>query len=113
MPRILLVEDDPTLLALLRRYLERREYEIAASLSAEEALEIFDIERDALVIADLTLPGMSGEELLIQLRKKKPGLAGILTSGYPYKPQIAEVRFLQKPFLPQALVTEIEKLLKA
>jgi DNA-binding response OmpR family regulator len=112
MPRILLVDDDATLLDLLRRYLERQGYEVKTSSSAEEALGVFDADRDTLLVADLTLPGMTGEQLLRELRRKRPALTGVITSGYPYESQLFGSRFLQKPFMPQALVAEIEKLLK-
>ena len=111
MARILLVDDDPLLLDLLQRYLEKRGYETAVGLSAEDALRVFDADRDALIIADLTLPGMGGDELLIRLREKNSALAGILMSGYPTETEIEGAIFLQKPFMPQALIGEIEKLL--
>lgn len=104
MARILLVDDEPTLLALLRRYLERSGHEVVLAETAEDALDRFQSSGPLdLVLADLTLPGMNGEELIGRLRKLAPGLPAILSSGYAHETPLAGVRFLQKPFLPNAL----------
>jgi len=115
MSRILIVDDEPTLLQLLRRYLERQGYQVEAHESAESALASFqqDPAQFAMVVADLTLPGASGAELIEKLRAQNPTLPGLITSGYPYEPQLKGVGFLQKPFLPQLLVDAIAKTLKA
>jgi DNA-binding NtrC family response regulator len=55
---------------------------------------------------------MNGEELIGKLREMRPQLPAIITSGYPYQPQASGIGFVQKPFLPQALVEQIEKALK-
>lgn len=111
MARILLVDDEPTLLALLRRYLERGGHAVALSETAEDALQTFQESGPFdLVVADLTLPGMNGEELIVKLRELTPGLPAILSSGYAHETHLAGARFLQKPFLPNALgdlVTEL------
>lgn len=112
MARILLVDDEPTLLALLRRYLERGGHEVALCESAEDALQKFQESGPfALILADLTLPGMNGEELIAELRKSQPNLPAILSSGYAHETQLAGVRFLQKPFLPNALGDLVAELL--
>jgi DNA-binding NtrC family response regulator len=114
MARILLVDDDDAVLGLLRRFLERQGYEVETASTAEEALVLFEANPNAfaLLVADLTLRGTTGEELLEQMRSRRRSLAGVIMSGYPYEARHEGVRFLQKPFLPQALAVEIEKLLK-
>lgn len=115
MPRILIVDDEPTLLQLLRRYLERQGYEVETCASAEQAMPILDAENHgfSMVITDLTLPGASGAEFLAHMRIKNPKLPGLITSGYPYEPQLKGVGFLLKPFLPTMLVEHISKALKS
>jgi len=112
--RLLIVDDEPNLLDLLRRYLGRLGYEIETSGNAEEALALFQLgpDRFSLAITDLSLPGINGEELIERMRQLRPGLPAIITSGYPYQPRAAGVGFLQKPFLPQMLVETVEKALK-
>jgi len=111
---LLIVDDEPNLLNLLRRYLERLGYEVETCGGADEALALFQAgpDRFSMVITDLSLPTLQGEELIVRMGQIRPGLPAIITSGYPYQPQAAEVGFLQKPFLPQMLVDAVEAKLK-
>jgi DNA-binding NtrC family response regulator len=112
MSRLLIVDDEPTLLLLLRRYLERQGHHVETCASAEAALNSFaGSPAFDLVITDLTLPGVSGAELIERMRATQPGLPGLIASGYPYVPQLPGVGFLQKPFLPQMLAEEIARML--
>ena len=113
--RLLLVDDEAALLDLLKKYLERLGYEVDACVGPEDALILFntDPNRYALVMTDLTLPGISGEEMLDRMRTRNPRLRAVIASGYPYAPRSAHVEFLQKPFLPKMLAETIEKSLKA
>jgi two-component system cell cycle sensor histidine kinase/response regulator CckA len=112
--RILLVDDEAPLLDLLKRYLERLGYEVDACLTPADALQSFaaDPSRYALVLTDLTLPGMSGDQMIAQMRAIAPKLRVIVSSGYPYEPKGKRTGFLQKPFLPRMLAEMIEKMLK-
>ena len=111
---LLLVDDEPTLLQLLRRYLERKGYTVETCDSAEAALVVFDADpqRFDMVITDLTLPGANGAQLIERMRAKNSTLPGLIASGYPYEPQMEGVGFLLKPFLPQMLVDHIDSVLK-
>lgn len=113
--RILLVDDEAPLLDLLKRYLERLGYEVDACLAPADALTIFqaDPARYALVLTDLTLPGMKGDQMIAQMRLIQPKLRAIIASGYTYEPVGKHTGFLQKPFLPKMLADQIEKMLKA
>ncbi|HEV1287511.1 MAG TPA: response regulator [Bryobacteraceae bacterium] len=112
--RILLVDDEAPLLDLLKRYLERLGYEVDGCLTPADALQCFaaDPSRYALVLTDLTLPGMSGDEMIVQMRALAPKLRVIVSSGYPYEPKGKRTGFLQKPFLPKMLADLIEQMLK-
>jgi CheY-like chemotaxis protein len=115
---ILAVDDDPALLQLLKQYLTGLGHVLAACGSAQEALALFRANPQgySLVLVDLTMPDMSGRELLFELLNLNPGLRVLLLSGYPFdvsglpeqvRPQVG---FLQKPFLPKALAEAIQKL---
>jgi CheY-like chemotaxis protein len=114
-PRLLLVEDEPALADLLKTYLERIGYQVDACTHPETALELLEAhpESYALLVTDLTLPAISGEELVTRSRQCAPHLRAIIASGYPYEPREAGVSFLQKPFLPRMLAQAIEQALKA
>ncbi|MEO5926006.1 MAG: response regulator [Bryobacteraceae bacterium] len=114
MRRLLIVDDEPTLLQLLKRYLERQGYEVVTSATAEQALTVFEVDpqRFDMVITDLTLPGMNGAALLEKMREKNATIPALISSGYPYEPQLKGVGFLLKPFLPQMLLEQIAATLK-
>lgn len=68
--RILIVEDDPLVLAMLAEGLEMSGYAVATAVSGENALALFDTIQPDLVVMDICLPGMSGIETVRQLREK-------------------------------------------
>jgi len=113
--RLLLVEDEPALASLLKKYLERLGYQVDACAQADAALALLDAHPEdyALLITDLSLPDMSGDELMTRSRLRAPHLRAIIASGYPYEPRAAGVEFLQKPFLPNLLAEAVERALKA
>ena len=112
--RLLIVDDESALLGLLRRYLEKLGYVVETAGGSQEALARFEANPSAfdLVITDLTLAGLTGEELIARMRKHNTKLRGIISSGYPHEPQISGVSFLQKPFLPDMLAEAVEKALR-
>jgi DNA-binding NtrC family response regulator len=110
---LLLVDDEAALAVLLKQYLERLGYRVDACTDPDAAVGLLDADprRHALLITDLTLPGMDGEQLLSRLRERNPRLRAIIASGYPYQPRTPGVEFLQKPFLPKILAEAIERML--
>jgi CheY-like chemotaxis protein len=111
MARILLVDDEPLVLTLLQRFLERQGHHVTICDSAESALDAATQQGCDLLVTDLTLPGMNGDELVTRLRATHADLPAIVASGYPYEPTQPRIRFLQKPFLPQMLAETIADLL--
>jgi DNA-binding response OmpR family regulator len=113
--RLLVVDDEPALAELLKKYLERLGYEVDLCGTGEQALEKFEQNPSsyALVLADLTLPGINGDETITRMRAVSKNLRAILASGYPHHPASKQTAFLQKPFLPKMLADLIEKKLKS
>jgi len=115
---VLAVDDDAQLLGLLANYVERLGYGVRACGDAREALEAFREAPGAYSVAlvDLDLPGMTGDQLVAELRKLNPELGVIMLSGYA-RPAgelsgepLSRTRFLQKPFAPGELARLIESL---
>jgi len=77
--RILVVEDEPQLRALLRLYLERAGYDVTDVGDGASALSAYDAQTPDLVILDLMLPTMQGETVLEELRDR--GSAPVLRPG--------------------------------
>ena len=111
--RILVVDDEAPLLDLLKKYLERIGYQVETCSTPEGALDLFEADpaRFSLVLTDLTLPGMDGEEMIARMRARAPKLRVIIASGYPYEPHGKRTGYLQKPFLPKMLADQIQKML--
>lgn len=109
--RILLVDDEPSLLRLLQRHLQRGGHEVLAADSAEAALEQLQEGRRGpdVLITDEVLPGMAGTDLAKALLHRYPESACLLCSGYPISldgftaPERERVTVLQKPYLPEDL----------
>jgi len=81
---ILLVDDEPNIVKMATRMLERLGYKVIASTSSKEALNIFrstPAEID-LVLTDQTMPELTGTELAIELLLIRPDLPIILSTGY-------------------------------
>jgi len=124
---ILVLEDEPLLMSLLRRVLGRHGYNVLAAASPEEAVQqVRECGRQIdLLLADVHLPGISGVQVALLLRTELPELRVILTSGYP--PHAWSVRdsdFLQrlgpdsigvllKPFVPSTLLKAVGELMAA
>jgi two-component system, cell cycle sensor histidine kinase and response regulator CckA len=117
--RILLADDEPAVARVMALYLRRLGYEVAECRSGQEAWAAFDAAPGAfdLVVSDLTLPDISGLELLARMKARNPALAVVVSSGYPVDPAMLpagspeQVAFLQKPFAPGMLAELVERLL--
>jgi two-component system response regulator RegX3 len=68
MPKVLVVEDEPSLLEALEYNLSAEGYEVETASDGERSLELFERERPDLVLLDLMLPGVSGTDVCKQLR---------------------------------------------
>jgi DNA-binding NtrC family response regulator len=79
---ILIVEDDPSHLEILKRHLERCGYRVEAAESAEQALSRFSRFAPHLVLSDLRMPGMSGFDLLRKLKSDAPDVAVVLMTAF-------------------------------
>ncbi len=81
-PNLLLVDDEANVLNSLRRLLRPAGYEIHTAESGEAALAHLESQAVDLVVSDMRMPGMSGAELLAQVRKRWPTTMRVLLTGY-------------------------------
>jgi DNA-binding NtrC family response regulator len=82
-PLVVLVDDDPAVLAALRRLLRHERCELLATERAGEALDWVTRREVRLVVADQRMPGMTGTELLKQVALRSSRTARILLTAYP------------------------------
>ncbi len=80
--RILVVDDEPTILTLYTEAFERAGYRVTAAETAEQALEIVSNQAFWVFFLDLNLPGMSGVDLCRQIRKQYPMAIVYAVTGY-------------------------------
>lgn len=117
---ILLVEDEPVILTVVRRSLESLGYTVLAAGSPHEALRLAAeyAGRLHLVVTDVVMPEMNGRELATKLLARYPGLKCLFMSGYTAN-VIANtgilgepIHFLQKPFTIPSLASKVREALK-
>ena len=80
--RVLVVEDDPRLLRIITRHLERMGYGVQCAANAVLALELVRRSPVDIVLSDVRMPGMDGHELLITLRKECPDTKVVLMTAF-------------------------------
>jgi DNA-binding NtrC family response regulator len=80
--KILLVEDDPDIRAILSRFLGRRGYAVRAAENGAEALELLGREPVDLILSDVRMPRMDGLELLQAVRQQDPEIQLVLMTAY-------------------------------
>ncbi len=116
---VLLVEDEEAVRALARKTLQRNGYTVLEAPGGPEAIEISERHEGPinLLVTDMIMPGMSGQELVKRLISLRPELNVLYISGYSawavgggslLRPGTA---FLQKPFTPDVLTHSVRELL--
>jgi signal transduction histidine kinase/CheY-like chemotaxis protein len=108
---VLVVDDDRLVLASTAEMLEDLGYTPIEAMSGQEALKRYNERCDIdLVIVDYSMPGMTGLQLLDELRRKHPQLPMILATGYSdLQAYVAEVEPLAKPFTQASLASAIDR----
>jgi two-component system cell cycle sensor histidine kinase/response regulator CckA len=104
--RVLIVEDDPQVLTVTRRVLERHGYLTSTAASGEAAMAQIGRASVNVVLTDLVMPGMSGVALAQSIRVRRPDIAVVCMSGYSDRRGLLpdDVEILEKPFTPAELL---------
>ncbi len=112
--RILVVDDDPGIGTMLTRALERHGFEVDATTSADEALEMVERATYHAALVDLVMPERDGADLAGTLRRRFPGLPVGLMTGYSNSPLIPKfeksgMKVFKKPVIIQDLVEFLQQ----
>ena len=113
--RILLVDDDESLLRVTEKQLASEGYRVTAVRSGADALEAYEAGETDLVVTDVQMPGMDGISLLAELKRRDPNAVVIVITAYGSVERAVEAMktgatdFLEKPFRREALVLAVEK----
>jgi len=117
--RILLVDDEVSIVNMCRQMLTGLGYTVTTRTSSIEALELFRNRPDAfdLVMTDMTMPNMTGDRLAGELMKIRPDIPVILCTGYSKKmseesaAKLGFKAFVMKPFVRSELAKTVRKVL--
>jgi CheY-like chemotaxis protein len=100
--RVLYIEDNELVREITRELLADDTREVVAVATGEEALSIFQQSRFDLVVTDVSLPAMSGIDVVREVRRISPSMPVVVASGYPLEPAEwrlgPKVRTIVKPF---------------
>ena len=118
--RILVVDDEPDIVALVVYHLAKAGYRVTSAATGPDALALAARDRPALVVLDLMLPGMSGFDVLSRLREdaQMAGVAVLMLTARKEEPdrirglELGADDYLTKPFSPQELVLRVGAILR-
>lgn len=114
---VLVVDDEPKIRELVRSYLEREGYAVLEANTGQRALEAASRAEPDLIVLDLMLPDISGEEVARSIRSISDTPIIMLTAKATEDDRVAGLRlgaddYLVKPFSPRELVARVEAVLR-
>jgi DNA-binding response OmpR family regulator len=118
-PTLLIIEDEPELVRVLRSYLEQAGYNVLYALRGDTGLTLWEDKHPDLVILDLNLPGMDGLDVARRIRQKETQRTPILmlTARADETDQLIGLElgaddYIAKPFSPRIVVARVKALLR-
>ncbi len=120
MAKILVIDDDPSILTMLKKMLEREGYEVDTACNGSEGLDKIEDSPPDLLITDIVMPEKEGMELIFHLRRMKPELKIIAISGggrFNYEGYLTSAKYLgadltfQKPLIHKEFVQAVSDLI--
>ncbi len=116
-PTILVVDDEPKIIEVVASYLERAGYQVVAASTGKQALEQFQRHSPLLVVLDLMLPDLSGEDVCRAIRRQSATPVILLTARAEEESVLRGLAlgaddYVTKPFSPRQLVARVEAVLR-
>jgi DNA-binding response OmpR family regulator len=116
---VLVVDDEPTIVEIVARYIERAGYETYQAADGPEALRLAELHRPDLVVLDVMLPGLDGIEVMRRLQER-PGkrvAVILLTARGEENDRLVGLRhgaddYVVKPFSPAELVARVDAVMR-
>lgn len=117
MTKILVIDDEPTIVNLVKAYLKPEGYEVITALDGPSGLKTARTFKPDLIILDLMLPGMDGLELLAHLRRESNVYVILLTAKTEETDKIVGLSvgaddYVTKPFSPRELTARVKAALR-
>lgn len=117
MASILIIEDEPELVKVLRSYLEQAGFNVLTAYRGDTGLSTWEHKRPDLVILDLNLPGLDGLDVAREIRRKTYTPIIMLTARVEEADQLIGLElgaddYIPKPFSPRIVVARVRALLR-
>lgn len=121
MSKILVIDDEPSILLMIRKMLEKDGHSVELALNGRDGMELFERTKPDLVITDIIMPEKEGLETIFELRRKYPDLKIIAISGggrispdgyLPGAKLLGADMVFAKPLIPKEFIEAVAKLLK-
>lgn len=117
MATILIIEDEPELVKVLRSYLEQAGYTVLTAGRGDTGLSTWEHKRPDLVLLDLNLPGLDGLDVAREIRRKSDTPIIMLTARVEEMDELIGLEigaddYLPKPFSPRVVVARVRALLR-
>lgn len=117
---VLVVDDEPMVLRVVNRILRQEGFTVLEAANGREALDLYRSKGDEIdvILLDMTMPVMDGEETLKALRALDPKAKVVLSSGFAEEEVVANLvaasaqGFLQKPYKQEGLLAEVRRVLE-
>ena len=115
---VLIVDDDPDVLAMLEGLLKKLEYNPYVAANGEEAVRVIDNNKIDVVVSDLVMPEMNGMELLKRVKSRKGDIPFVMITGHPSIETAVEAikkgayDYLTKPFQVEEVRIKIDRALE-
>ncbi len=117
MKKVLVVDDDPNIVEVLRLYFDKDGFAVVSCLSGDKAVETFQTSQPDLVVLDLMLPGKDGYDICREIRKNSDVPIIMLTARSDTLDKVVGLElgaddYLQKPFEPKELLARVKAVLR-
>ena len=117
MATILIIEDEPELVKVLRSYLEQAGFSVLSAQRGDSGLTIWEQKRPDLVLLDLNLPGKDGLDVAREIRRKSDTPIIMVTARVEEMDQLIGLElgaddYIPKPFSPRLVVARVRALLR-
>jgi two-component system alkaline phosphatase synthesis response regulator PhoP len=117
MPTILIIEDEPELVKVLRDYLHKAGYMVESAYRGDTGLSIWEQKHPDLVLLDLNLPGMDGLDVAREIRRKSHTPIIMLTARVEEMDQLIGLElgaddYITKPYSPRLVVAKVRAVLR-
>ena len=117
MPKVLVVDDEPSLVEALEFGLAEEGFEVVAAYDGEASLQVFDRERPDLVVLDLMLPALSGTEVCKRIRARSSTPIIMLTARDSEVDKVVGLEvgaddYVTKPFSMRELIARVKAVLR-